>query len=347
VAGEVPSTAAAHRSAWLTRLVLLGVALVVTVLVVRLVGTIDWQAVGDALTHLTWWQPVVLVAVVVVRQVMSALPLSFYIRGVSVYRATLNDLGAILMSVVAPPPSDLALRVAMFTSWGVSAAKGLAGTLMNTLTFYVVRFATPLLGFLLLLAMRRPAGLRWLEIAFLGVSASILVGVLLVLRSEALARTVGMRAGRWARKVRRAVEPEAWARACLTFRSDISATFRRGFPRSLLAVCGLLAADLLVLVLSLRFVGVSAAEVSLAEIAVAYLFAYPFTLFPFSGIGIVDALILAELVDVGGQEIEAVAVAGLIVWRVFTVGLPVLMGLVALATWRRTLPVSRDDDLAE
>ena len=32
----------------------------------------------------------------------------------------------------------------------------------------------------------------------------------------------------------------------------------------------------------------------------AYLFAYPFTLFPFSGLGVVDALILAALVEAGG-----------------------------------------------
>jgi putative heme transporter len=310
---------------------------VVAFLVVRLVGKIDWAAVWDGLTHLTWWQPLVLLAVVLVRQVLSALPLAFYIRGVSVYRATLNDLGAILMSMIAPPPSDLALRVTMFTSWGVSAAKGLAGTLMNTLTFYIVRFAAPALGFLLLVAVGRPAGLRWLEVISIGIALAILVGILLVLRSEVLARTIGTRAGRLARRFRKGVEPEGWAQACLTFRADISATFRRGFPRSLIAICGLLAADLATLVLSLRFVGVDASHASVVDIAIAYLFAYPFTLFPFSGIGIVDALILAALVESGGQEIEALAVAGLVVWRVFTVGVPVLLGLVAVATWRRGL----------
>ena len=64
---------------------------------------------------------------------------------------------------------------------------------------------------------------------------------------------------------------------------------------------GLLCADLLVPVLCLRFVGLGPGTVSAAEIAVAYLFAYPFTGFPFSGIGIVDALILADLVAVGGR----------------------------------------------
>ena len=177
-------------------------SVLVAVLVVRVIGAIDWAAVRGALTKLTWWQPIVLLAVVLVRQVLNALPLALYIRGVSTYKATLNDLGAILMSMIAPPPSDLALRVAMFVSWGVSAAKGLAGTLMNTLTFYVVRFLTPALGFLLLLVLDRPAGLRWLEILFILVALAILAGILLVLRSEALARTVGTRAGQVVRRVR-------------------------------------------------------------------------------------------------------------------------------------------------
>jgi uncharacterized membrane protein YbhN (UPF0104 family) len=317
-------------------------SVVVAVLVVQVIGAIDWAAVRGALTKLTWWQPIVLLAVVLVRQVLNALPLALYIRGVSTYKATLNDLGAILMSMIAPPPSDLALRVAMFVSWGVSAAKGLAGTLMNTLTFYVVRFLTPALGFVFLLVLDRPAGLRSLEILFILVALAILAGILLVLRSEALARTVGTRAGQVVRRVGRDVDPGAWAEACLTFRADISATFRRGFPRSLLAYCGMLATDILVLLLCLRFVGVGPGDASLADLAVAYLFAYPFTLFPFSGLGVVDALILAGLVESGGTSIEAAAVAGLIVWRVFTVGVPVLMGVVAVATWRRSLPAPAD-----
>jgi uncharacterized membrane protein YbhN (UPF0104 family) len=138
--------------------------------------------------------------------------------------------------------------------------------------------------------------------------------------------------------VRKDVDREAWAQACLGFRRDISARFRHGFPRSLLALVGMLVADLAILALCLRFVGVDRSEVGLLAIGVAYLFAYPFTIFPFSGIGVVDALVLAGLVEAGGIEIEAASVAALLVWRVFTVAGPVLMGAGALAIWRRTLP---------
>ena len=265
----------ARRSAWLRRLALLVVAALVTAIVVRLIGRIDWEAVYDALRHLTWWQPFVLLAVVVVRQVLNALPLALYIPRVSALRATVNDLGAILMSAVAPPPSDLALRVGMFNSWGVPTVQAVAGTLMNTLTFYIVRFAAPLLGFVLLLAVDEPAGLRWLDLAFVAIAVAILVAVLLVVRSDQLAIRVGSFTGRMARKVRRSVDPDAWVRACVDFRVQISARFSYGFVRSLLALCGMLAADLTVLVLSLRFVGVSSSEVALVYVAIAYLFAYP------------------------------------------------------------------------
>lgn len=323
------------RRRWLTRLVLLAVALLVTVVVVRLVGEVDWGAVRDALGRLTWWHPLVLLVVLLLRQVLNALPLALFIPGISPYRATVNDQAAILMATVAPPPSDLALRIAIFGSWGVPAARAVAGTVMNTLTFYVVRFAAPGVGFVLLLVLGRPPGPRWFELMSVAVSLTIVVGVVLVVRSEPLALAIGGGAGRLVRRVRRGVDPEAWARSCAEFRHDVAGRFRRGFPRSLLALAGMLAVDLALLALCLRFVGVERGDVGFAEIAVAYLFAYPFTLFPLSGLGVVDALVLAALVEAGGHQVEAAALAGLVVWRVFTVAGPVLLGLVAVAVWRR------------
>jgi uncharacterized membrane protein YbhN (UPF0104 family) len=316
------------------------VALVATVVVVRLVGQVDWSEVWDALTHLAWWHAPVLLAVLIVRQVLNALPLSLYIPGVSAYRATLNDQVAILMSTIAPPPSDLALRMAMFSSWGVPVPKALAGTLMNTLTFYIVRFGAPVVGFVLLFATGEKAGLRWADLLSVAISVTIFVGLMLVVRSEPLARRVGTTGGRAASRFRKTVDPEAWAAACVQFRLDVAARFRHGFPRSLLALSAMLVVDLCLLLMSLRFVGLDTSEVAVVEVAIAYLFAYPFTLFPFSGIGLVDALVLAAVVQAGGADVEAAAVAGLVVWRVFTIGGPLVLGALGLAAWRRTAGAS-------
>ena len=74
-------------------------------------------------------------------------------------------------------------------------------------------------------------------------------------------------------------------RACVDFRDQIAGRFRYGFVRSLLGLFGMLAADLAVLTLCLRFVGVSAGDVPLVDIAIAYLFAYPSPCSPSPGSG--------------------------------------------------------------
>lgn len=332
-----------RRRTWLRRAAYVAVAVLVTVFLFRLAGRVDWPAVWEALTHLSWWQPFVLVVLLLVRQVLNAIPLAFYIPGVSVWKATQNDLGAVLMSNLAPPPSDVALRIAMFNSWGVPTAKGLAGTIMNTLTFYIVRFSAPAAGFVLLAVTGREPGLRWLELLSILISVTILVGVLVVVRSDRLAAWAGTTGGRLAQRFRPTVDPEKWAEACRTFRLDVAERFRYGFPRSLLGLVGMLAVDLAMLVLCFRFVGVSAAELSLAEVAIAYLFAYPFTIFPFQGIGVVDGLIVVAVVGAGGADLEAAALAALIVWRVFTIAGPVLMGAGALTAWRASSGVGVAD----
>lgn len=320
---------------WLRRLALTALAVVAAVIVIDRVGRIDWDRVWEALGHLSWWQPAVLLAVLAVRQVLNGIPLHFYIEGVSVARATLNDLASILMANIAPSPADYALRVAMFNSWGIPAARAIAGAMMNTLTFYVVRFSAPLAGFVLLAVEHRDVGYRWGDLVSVAVAAGIVAGVLMVLHTDALARTVGARSARVVRRVRPSVDPEAWAEGCVRFRSHIASRFRYGFPRSLLGMAGMLAADLALLVLCVRFVGVTASDAPVADLAIAYLFAYPLTILPFTGIGIVDALIIAAMVEAGGHGVEAPAVAALLVWRVFTLGAPVLIGLGALVLWRR------------
>lgn len=331
----MPTLSSRSRRRW-TRLTLLVAAVVIAVVIIDRVGKVDWSAVWDALSHLTWWQPLILLMMVAARQLFKASPLHFYIENVSLGRATQNDLGAILMATIAPAPADYAIRVAMFTSWGVSAARGLAGATMNTVTVMVVRFALPLVGFIMLVMIGGDFSYRWADLFSLLISAAIAACVLVVLHSDALARAFGIHAGRIVGRIRRSVDPERWAQSCIDFRGHISARVRYGFPRSLVGVIAMVLADLVIVVFCLRFVGVSAAEVGILDVAIAYIFAFPLTILPFSGIAIVDSLIIAALVQSGGHAVEAPALAALVIWRVYTLGVPALAGLVAIGLWRRT-----------
>jgi len=309
-----------------------------SVVAFRLIGQVDWDAVGRGLGHLSWWQIPVLFGLLVMRQVFNSLPLDFYIAGMSPYRATLNDQVGVLIGTMFPPPSDLALRTAMFSSWGVPIADGVAGALLHKLTFYVVRYSAPAAGLLILLVRGDRLGVRLLDLASIALAIGIAVILLLVMHSTALARTLGRRSGRLFRRVRRRVDPDAWALSWGDFHDRVAARFHRGFVRSLLALVAMLAVSCLMAVLCLRFVGVGSGSdgVPTSVIVAAYLVAFPLTLFPFNGIGLLDAAVVGAIVAAGGHHLEAPALAAMIAWRVFTLGGPMLMGVVSLLIWHRT-----------
>lgn len=320
------------------RLGIVAVVVVLAFLVVRrFVGDIDWGQVRDSLAHLDWWQLPVLVAGLLVRQTLNALPLALYIEGCSPAQAFVNDQAAILMTTVAPPPADVVMRLSMFGSWGITTSAGLAGTAMNTVSFYVVRFGAPLLGVLVMvLTGEFVTSELWAALISGSISVALLVVVWLSFRDPAFAASTGSRAGRLARRVRPAVDPDAWSASVTAFRGAVVGRIGRTLPLSILALVGMVLVDALLIVLSVRFVGVSAQELSTTWIVTAFLAAYPLTLFPFSGLGLLDAVVVATLVDQAGTQVEAPLVAALIIWRVVTIGTPLLLGSLCLGWWRMT-----------
>lgn len=327
---------AGDRKSWIRPLGLLLFSLVCGWIIVGLIGQVDWGAVWDALSRLAWWQLPLLVAVLLVRQVLNALPLALFIQGLGLYRAVINDLAAHLLAVVAPPPSDLVMRVGMFRSWGIEPARAIAGATMNAVAFYVNRFAAPIVGFALFAVLEARWDHVWLALGSGLIAVTIVVVVYLIIRAESFATALGRRAGRLGQRVRSSIDPEQWAEATAEFRGHMVDKFRRGFPRSLLGLTVMVLVDALMLAMAIRFVGVEAGEVALLIIVATYFVAYPLTLFPLMGLGILDAVLLAAYVNVGGLEIEPELVAALVVWRVVTILGPITLGAGALALWRRS-----------
>jgi putative heme transporter len=329
---------AVRRRAWLRRAGLLVLSVVCARIIVGLVGAVEWRAVYDAMSGLHLWQLGLLVLVLVVRQVFNAMPLALFIDGLSVFRATVSDQAATLTSMVAPPPSDMLLRISILRSWGIAPSLGLAASTMNTLAFYINRFLAPAIGFLVILPVRFVPADALVALVCLVVAGTILVLTVKVVRSESVAERVGLSAGRLASRVRKQVDPVAWATATLDFRTHIAGRLRRCLPRALAALAVMVLLDALLLLLALRFVGIHAADLSAAEVVSTFLVLFPMTLFPLAGLGILDAAVVAALTSVGGLELENQVVAGLVVWRVVTLLTPMLLGGIALGYWRRTSP---------
>jgi uncharacterized membrane protein YbhN (UPF0104 family) len=325
-----------RRATWLRRLALFAFSLACARIVIDLVGAIDWDAVGKGLEHLHAWQLAVLVALVVVRQFLNAMPLVYFIQGLSPFRATASDQGATLMSMIAPPTADSVFRIVVLRSWGIDMDLAAAGGTSNILVFYMARWIAPLLGALILLTTRFDRTYALVAAGSLLVALAVFAGGLMVTRSRPLAERLGRLAGRVARRVRRTVDPERWASSAAAFQGHIADRYRTGVALSIPTLVLKLLVDATIALLAIRFVGVGSDQLSAVEIVSAFLVVFPLTLFPLQGLGILDATLVAALTAVGGVELEAALVAAMVTYRVVTLGTPALLGALFLLGWRRT-----------
>jgi uncharacterized membrane protein YbhN (UPF0104 family) len=319
-------------------LLLLAVAFLAARIIIGIVGKIDWSAVRASVGLLTLPAVILLLLVLGCRQAFNAVPLTRFVPGLSLPRSVQNDVTAFLIGTVAPPPSDVVLRVSMFRSWGIDPVEGMAGVTLNMMVFYVVRFAAPAVGLLFLVFEEIEAGQVWLAIASGVVAVAILVALISISRGDRLATLIGYSAGRVAARFRSDVEPELWAAAVVDFRARVGDRVKTGVAPSLLALLAMVLSDSVILLLALRTVGVQAQALPVTLVIGAFLLAYPLTLFPLAGLGILDAVLVAAWTQAAGIEFEAQIVAALIIWRVVSLLVPIAMGAVALLAWRRGRP---------
>jgi hypothetical protein len=311
--------------------VLLAVALFAARVIIGFVGAIDWQQVGAALGRLAWWQLLVLTAMLLVRQTLNAVPLARFVPGLGLGRSMQNDLGAVVIGTLSPPPSDVVLRVSMFRSWGVDPVFGMAGVTLNMFVFYG-EVPRPALGLLLLAWEARAGPPR---------AASALVPrrpARAPSRGDALASLVGRTAGR---VVARPPQYRLRGACVVDFEVD-STSVRRGMPPCCWPSLMVPSTARCCSCACVSSGGGRRLDV-LAALGVPA--GYLLTLMPLVGFGILDAALVAAYVEVAGLELEAEIVAGLVVWRVFTILGPLALGGAVVARWRGSSGRAQDDEV--
>jgi hypothetical protein len=340
VADAEPREETRSRRPWLKPLLLFLVSIAVAWIVVGFIGAIDWAEVAASFARLGIPSIVVLMLGLLVRQAFNAVPLSQFVDQLSWRRSVQNDLGANVVGTFAPPPADVVLRVSMFSSWGINPVDGMAGVTLNMLTFYAVRFLAPLLGVMVLAVQGVERGQVVTALLSGLVSVAVVGGLVAVMRGDAMAAWVGRTAARVVNRVREGADEAEWALKVVDFRGRMNETLRAGLLRSLLALVAMVLSDSMILLLTLRFVGVGPDQLSAIDVVGAFLLAYPLTLMPLSGLGVLDAALLAVYTDIAGLTWEAEIVAALVVWRTITILGPLAMGALTVAWWRRHAALS-------
>src|SRR5829696_6607116 len=170
-----------------------------------------------------------------------------------------------------------------------------------------------------------------------GLVAAIVVFALL-LRSEEAARRFGLLAGRIATRLRRILGrgPVAgWELATVKFRSrTVDLVEHRWIAITVWSLVSHLSLYAVLLV-ALRDVGVSGAEVGWAAVLAVFAFARLATAIPLTpgGLGFVEGVLAIGLVGAGGDPDQVAA--AILVYRALTWALPILVGIGCYGWWRR------------
>ncbi|WP_138734198.1 lysylphosphatidylglycerol synthase transmembrane domain-containing protein [Modestobacter excelsi] len=261
--------------------------------------------------------------------------------GMTLRQATVSTetTTAVANTLVGGAAVAMGLTYAMNSSWGFSRSRTSVSLLTSGLWNNFAKLGLPVVA-LALLAFTAPPTPGRLLAGLLGVAGLVaaVVGLWLVLRSRASAARVGVALARWVSALLRLVHRppvRGWDLALTKFRDRTVLLLHARWHWLTLATVVSHLSLFLVLLLALRFCGVSADQVGWAEALAVFAFARLLTAIPFTpgGLGVIEVAMISGLAAAGGDR-PAVA-AGVLVFRVLTYVLPIPFGVLTYVFWQR------------
>jgi uncharacterized membrane protein YbhN (UPF0104 family) len=351
---ESPSaTANTRRPRW-RRLLgpLLSVALVVAVFVWFLPQFTSVSDVWTSVRAMTWIEVTLLVVAALWNLATYQFVMVSTMPGLTLRQATVSTetTTAVSNTVVGGAAISLGLTYAMNSSWGFSRSRTSVSLLVAGLWNNFVKLGLPVLA-LVLLAFSAPPTTGRLIGGLAGVAALIAAVVLLgmLLRSEAAAARIGTTAAGAASAVRRLFgrgPVTGWDKATTKFRRRTILLLRARWHWITLATVVSHLSLFAVLLLALRFIGVGADQVSLAEALAVFAFARLLTAIPFTpgGLGVIELALITGLAAAGGPR--ASVAAAVLTFRALTYVLPIPIGLATYIFWQRNRSWRREPNTA-
>lgn len=341
-----PVTTEPGRPAWRTvaRRVLpplFSVAIVVAVFWYFLPQFTSISAVWVSIKSMTWLQILILALLALWNQI------SYFIVNVSTmpgltYRQSAvatESSTAVSNTVPGGGAIGIAMNFAMFGSWGFSASRITVSLLVSGVWNNFAKLALPVVALVLVVLQGSPSGGR-LAAGVLGlvalVAAVVLLGMLLY--SEQAAARLGRGLARMVSAVLRIFRrppAKGWDRATVKFRYRTITLLRARWPWITAATLLSHLSLYLVLLVALRFVGVTDAQVGWAEVLAVFAFARLLTAIPFTpgGLGVIELALITGLSAAGGPRADVAA--AVLVFRALTYVLPIPLGALAYVIWRR------------
>ncbi len=316
-------------------------AVVGVIFVYFLPRIVDYGEVWAAIRAMTWLELLTLASLGVWNQAtywlveMSARPGLGYRQAMKITQAST----AVSNTLPGGAALGAGLQIAMYVSYGFARQDIALSLALTGLWNTFVKLGMPIVALLLLVIGGNAGGAL---VAASVVAVLILIGTILafavVLRSEQGAFGVGQRLGAvfsvLARLTRRSPRGD-WGATLANFRRRTVELLSRRWKQLTFATLLSHVTLYVVLLLTLRHVGISNEAVSWEEALASFAFVRLLSALPITpgGLGVVELGMTATLVAAGGDE--ALVVAAVLVYRLLTFVLPIPVGGVSYLFWRR------------
>ena len=316
------------------------VAVVVVVIVFGVIfpQLVDWNAVFDALREVDPGELLIIALLAVSRYLPAGWIYSLVLPGLTVRQGTEAWVATTAVSSTLPG-FDLVLRVAMYASWGFGLERATSGMFLSGVvemaTKLVIAIVAVTLGALIMSDLGLLAVAAIAALVVLGI-AGLIVGIL---RSEERARSVGERVQRiahWGFDKFERQAPEDLVDRVLAVRIEAREVLGSRWPQAFLAAFTNQAIVYLMLLLSLRAVGVDSSVLDWSEILFVQGIVILITSIPITpgSLGVAGLAYVGLFTLLAGQDASDLIAAGVILFRLAMWLLPILIGWPVTLRWQ-------------
>jgi putative heme transporter len=344
----VAASASAHPKAHSGRRRLLGIAagaaVVALVFTYFLPKIADYGQVWGVVATLSWPWIVALVVASALFILSDAPPWLVVLPGIGFFDALRMDLAGSALSQVVPGGAavNVATQYGMLRNWGFQGRPVALAVSVTTLWSQFATFGFPVLAIAALsLDGGENATLRTVALAGLVIVALLAGTLAAILWSPGLAKRLGDGAARLAARLNAVVHkgPVRWAGSDLVrFRAEAIDLLRHRWAALTVTTLANQLTVFLVLVVSLRALGITRSEVDVVEAFAAWSLVRALGSIPITpgGLGIQEVALSGALVGFGAHN--AAAVAATLVYRALTFLPTVVLGLASAATYNLGRP---------
>ena len=336
-----------NRKKAIRELIIVAVVLFL-IFVVFLPQFIDYGQVVDSILQLTIGQIVLLTILGVVFTWFSAGVYNTLIPGLGWWDGWKAWASSNSVAFVAPPGADLAIRFGMYRSAGITGEAAGAGIILSFFFTTGYKLVVPIVALAWVMIAEGLQDELLETITIVGLAAVIGGAALfgLILYRQSIARRIGEIGQRWYNGLvgGRWKFPEAAGLGVklVDFRGQVQGTLKDRWLAATFVTLVAQAIFFIALVLSMRYMGVTEEQASIGLIFDAYAVGLLLSMIPIfpGGLGVVELAYVAIIVGTDASTNEALAnavTAGAFVHRIFTWLVPILVGLIPLAAWRRDM----------